>query len=436
MMPAAIGKCPERKVRSHTPLHSASFAGHEIQRRHTVGASRTREALVESDNEGATVRAPLPRQQLRQQRAQRQRQQQAVKPLRNDSEQLNDGISMQTYRHLFEKVCEYDNLHLAFIKARKRKSKKGYVQNFEKNLPSELLQLQRELLTGIYRPAPITTFTVRDPKTRKISASHFRDRVVHHAICNIIEPIFESRFIYDTFANRKGKGTSGIITRFDTFKRKVGPDGFVLKADIRHYFETVDQQVLIEILGRRIKDERMMSVIRIILENHKTASLGKGMPLGNLTSQFFANIYLGELDYFVKHELHAKHYVRYVDDFIILGKDAAQLEGWKGEIDAFLSSELKIALHPDKTKIIRIKDGVPLVGFRVFPKHKLLKKSNLRRLKIRFGRMEKGLKDNSISREHAKLSLAGTNGYIGQANTFNLRQELSREFPEIGGMMA
>lgn len=134
-------------------------------------------------------------------------------------------LPMETYSKFFHKLCDYDNLLLAFIKARKRKTKKEYVQQFEANLANELYHLQWELLTHAYKPRPMTTFTVRDPKTRKICSSDFRDRVIHHAICNVIEPIFDKRFIHDTFANRKGKGTLAALKRFDFFMRKVTGNG-------------------------------------------------------------------------------------------------------------------------------------------------------------------------------------------------------------------
>jgi len=134
-------------------------------------------------------------------------------------------VTVKTYRNLFPMVCDYDNLLLAFIRARKRKTKKEYVQEFEKNLANELYRLQWELLTHTYKPRPMTTFTVRDPKTRKICSSNFRDRVIHHAICNVIEPIFEERFIHDTFANRVDKGTSAALERFQHFLRRVSGNG-------------------------------------------------------------------------------------------------------------------------------------------------------------------------------------------------------------------
>ncbi|RPJ56093.1 MAG: hypothetical protein EHM12_10920 [Dehalococcoidia bacterium] len=407
-------------------------AGHEIQQQHQVSASRNSEVAVKQLSGEATVGpAGSWQQQLQQQQpTQRQRQQQQ-QPSRNDSgTSLNFNTHKKTYRNLFNQLCTYDNLLLAYTKARKRKSAKDYVQQFELNLQSELYRLQWELLTGTYKPRPLKTFIVRDPKTRKISASNFRDRVVHHAICNIIEPIFESRFIYDTYANRKYKGTLATIKRFDKFMKKVsGPcgSGFALKADIKHYFDNVDHAVLLSILGKRIKDERLLQLIIIILENHKSDKPGKGMPLGNLTSQFFANVYLAELDNYVKHELRAKYYLRYVDDFIILCKSKAQLTAWKQQIDAFLQTTLKLSLHPDKTKIVPLHSGVQIVGFRVFYYYKLLKKSNLRRIMGRIERYKKGVADGTITPDHVLMSISGWEGYARMGNTFRLRQEIRKE---------
>jgi len=355
---------------------------------------------------------------------------------------------MKTYRGLFDKLSDYDNLLLAFKKARKHKTKKQYVIDFEKNLPNELFKLQWELLTGTYKPRPLKTFTVRDPKTRRISSSHFRDRVIHHAICNIIEPIFEKRFICDTYANRKGKGTLAALKRFDKFLRKTtrngktitdaktGNDvmGFALKADIRHYFETVDHEILLSILRKRIRDEEVIALIQVILENYKTDVPGKGMPLGNLTSQFFANIYLSELDYFVKHKLKAKLYMRYVDDFLILGRDRERLERYQCEINHFLLENLKLELHPEKSKIIPLRSGITLLGFRVFFYCKFLKKSNLRKHERRLSRFETGLKSGDISRECVRLSLAGWEGYARMGNTYKLRIRIRKRIEHLSGI--
>ena len=179
---------------------------------------------------------------------------------------------MDSKTDFFNQIVSYDNLYLAYEKARKRKTLKKYVIDFEKDLKQNLVDLQSELIFQTYKPKPLQTFILRDPKTRKISKSDFRDRVIHHAICNIIEPIFDKSFIYDNYANRIVKGTFKAVQRFDIFKRKVSKNNtrefYVLKADIKHYFENVDCKILIELIKRKVNDSRLLLLIRRILENH------------------------------------------------------------------------------------------------------------------------------------------------------------------------
>ena len=275
---------------------------------------------------------------------------------------------MKTYKNIYKKIYSKKNLILAWRKARKRKTKKDYVLEFEGDLICNINELHEELKNQIYLPRKLEDFIVRDPKTRKISKSHFRDRIIHHAICNIIEPIFDKTFIYGNCANRKGKGNLFAIKRFNSFSQKVSKNGktigwfnenqikgYCFKADIKHYFQNVDHQVLINILKRKINDKQMVWLIKVVLEREPQSSINrKGMPLGNLTSQFFANVYLNELDQFVKHKLKTKYYIRYVDDFVILHSSKEQLENWKKEIEIFLNEKLKLELHPDKSKIINL----------------------------------------------------------------------------------
>ena len=336
-------------------------------------------------------------------------------------------------RDLWKELCSYDNLYLAYKKARKHKTTKDYVINFEKNLNDNLLLLRSELLLHCYEPKPLVNFIVRDPKTRKISKSDFRDGVVHHALCNIIEPIFEKSFIYDSFANRRTKGTLEAIDRFDFFKRKVSNNGkrkcYVLKADIKKYFENVDWNILITILSKNMQDKRIIWLIRKILGNHMGGGdAQKGMPLGNLTSQFFANVYLNELDQFVKHKLKAKYYIRYVDDFVILESDRKTLEFYKEKIDGFLKNKLKLQLHKDKSKIFKFGDSITFLGFRVFYYYRLLKKSNLRKMR----NMLQILKEKYLKREIDYDSLydfiEGWIAYAKNANTYNLRKNILTDF--------
>ena len=336
---------------------------------------------------------------------------------------------------LYAELCSYENLELAFKKARKGKTLKLYVIEFEANLDENLKQLQQELLFHSYRPKPLETFILRDPKTRKISKSDFRDRVVHHAICNIIEPLFEKCFIFDSFANRLGKGTFKAIERFEHFARKVSRGFtrpcFVLKADIRHYFETVDHKILLSILQRRIDDKQLLWLIQVILQNYQTEAKGKGMPLGNLTSQFFANVYLNELDQYVKHILKAKYYVRYVDDFVILGNYPKDLYILKEKIETFCGEHLALYLHPDKSKIHHLKNGVGFLGMRLYLHHRRIKKKNVRRFERKLLQLKADSEDGKVTREKVVEHFEGWLAYISNANTFKYRKHLVRQFNQL-----
>jgi len=288
---------------------------------------------------------------------------------------------MVAYRDLWQELCSYSNLELAYRKARKSKTSKLYVIEFEQDLKNNLLALRTELLLHCYRPKPLQTFILRDPKTRKISKSAFRDRIIHHALCNIIEPMFEKQFIYDSYANRKTKGTLKAIQRFEDFTKIVYRNHalltFVFKADIKKYFDHVDHAILLSIIKRKIKDPKIIWLVNKILSNYSTAN-GKGMPLGNLTSQFFANVYLNELDQFVKNQLKAKYYLRYVDDFVIIHNSKQQLQDYQQNITLFVSEKLALTLHPDKSRIIKFHQGIEFLGVKIFRHHQLIKKKNLR----------------------------------------------------------
>ena len=342
---------------------------------------------------------------------------------------------MQTHKNIYAKIYNLSNLLLAWRKARKGKTKKAYVIDFEKDTLGNLILLHEELKNETYLPKPLKTFILRDPKTRKISKSEFRDRIVHHAIINILEPIFDKTCIYDSCANRKDKGNLFALRRFEKYQRKVTnnltSEGYCLKADIKHYFQEVDNNVLINLLRKKINDEKTISLIRKILDNKRfqrerererrdeSFTHDNGI-LGNLTSQFFANIYLNELDYFVKNKLKAKYYVRYVDDFVILPKSKLQLEDWKKEIEEFLNSELRVELHPQKSKIISLSKGVDFVGFRNFYHFKLLRKRNIRNMERKIKIFNKGL----ITKDKLFESFQGWQAYAKWADSYKLRENI------------
>ncbi|MBU2576728.1 MAG: reverse transcriptase/maturase family protein [Nanoarchaeota archaeon] len=338
---------------------------------------------------------------------------------------------MKTYKNLYEKIYSYDNLYLAYRNARKGKTKRPYVKEFEENLENNLIDFRFELITFTYSPRPLDNFILKDPKTRKISRSHFRDRIIHHAIINVIREIFEKRFIHDSCANQLGKGNLFSIKRFETFRRKVTKNftskAFCLKADVKHYFQEVDHEILIKIIKNKIKDKKVVELIRKILKKNASGEQNKGMPLGNLTSQFFANVYLNELDYFIKYQLKAKYYIRYVDDFVILHQNREQLNKWKKEIEKFLAEKLMLELHPQKSKVISLSKGVDFVGFRNFYHFKLLRKRNLRSMLKKIDTY----RDKLVSKEKMMEIFQGWNAYAKWANTYNLRKSVLSKINKI-----
>ncbi len=204
-----------------------------------------------------------------------------------------------------------------------------------------------------------------------------------------------------------------------------------MKADIRHYFENIDHAILLGKIKKKVKDERVIWLIEIIIKNHNTEVPGKGLPLGNLTSQFFANFYLDEFDHFVKQELKARYYLRYVDDFVILHRSQKILEEWKIKIEEFLTKKLQITLHPEKTKIIPLRNGITLLGFRLFVKYRLLKKSNATRIWKRLDKLKQKYYWGETSREEVVRSLEGWLAYAEFANTYKFRKKVMTRFNEL-----
>ena len=341
---------------------------------------------------------------------------------------------MKTYKKLYEKLYSTENLMSAFRKARKGKSKKNYIINFESNLERNIAILQRDLRLKKYNPSKLKKFIIRDPKTRTIHSSIFRDRIIHHAIINIIQPTYEKVFIYDSFASRKKKGTHLAVKRLEYFINKVSSNGmkiknpfnnnsirgYILKADIKHYFATIDHEVLINILRKKIADKDFIGLIKIVLNNFDTHT--KGLPLGNYTSQFFANVYLNHLDYFIKHQLKAKYYIRYVDDFVILHKDKRILFQYMNKIEKYLKF-LKLELHPDKSEIHALRNGITFLGYRIFYHYRLLRKRNIRYFNKKLNEKLELYNNGLIDDKKLKGFLDGWEGYSKFANTYNFNKK-------------
>ena len=272
---------------------------------------------------------------------------------------------MKRHGHLFEQVVEYGNLLAAAHRARRGKRDRIAVARFVFHLEPNLLRLQEELQSGAYRMRPYRAFVIREPKRRQICAAHFRDRVVHHSICAVLDPVCEGCLIGDTFACRRGKGTHAAVRRMQQFSRRFR---YVLMCDVRRYFESVDHEALKALCRRRLKDRALLSLLdRIIDHQVPGTEPGKGVLIGNLTSQYFANLYLGELDHFVKERLRLPVYLRYMDDFAAFADSKPEWHRALAAIREFLRATLRLELRAERTLLAPVTQGVPFLGFRVFP---------------------------------------------------------------------
>ncbi len=279
----------------------------------------------------------------------------------------------------YSEACSLGSLLSAYGRARKAGRYRDSALSFSYHLESNLLALHRELMDGTYVHGPYREFIVNDSKKRRIKAATFRDRVVHQALHAAIEPLFEAVFIRDSYACRKGKGTHQALRRITTWIMREGDRyPYALACDISKYFASINQEVLMGLLARQVSDTRLLGLCRIVVES-ASDDLGVGMPIGNLTSQLFANVYLHELDCFVKRRLGMRRYIRYMDDFIIFGTDSASLQKTKKEIAVFLTGTLTLALHPTKAVIFPIPSGLTFLGYRLFRHHRKLRKSTVRR---------------------------------------------------------
>lgn len=332
------------------------------------------------------------------------------------------------HKNLYEKICSFENLHLAYLKARKGKRYKAEILRFGANQEALLLQLREELLNETYRHGEYKEFIVCDSKKRHIKAAPFRDRVVHHAFCNVIEPIFDKGFIYDSYACRKGKGTHKAVARLKKFLRSAYGSadgnirgGYVLKCDVSKYFDNVDHRILLSLVGKKISEEKTLRLASMIIESTST-NIGKGIPIGNLTSQLFANIYLNELDQFIKHSLRKKQYLRYMDDFLILSDNKQELNRVKSLIGDFLQEKLLLILHPKKTVIHPVWKGVDFLGYVLFENYVRLRKSTVLRFVKRIKAYRKKWQIGLVSWEKIELSAQSWVAYARHAHSWMLRE--------------
>lgn len=290
------------------------------------------------------------------------------------------------------------------------------MQNFEFNLEDNLFQLHKDLVDRKYVHGAYHSFYVTDPKLRHIHKASVRDRVLHHAIFRVLYPVFDRTFVYDSYACRLGKGTHRAVDRLETFVPKISHNNhhnfWVLKCDIRKFFDSIDQPILRSLIIKRADDPNLHWLIDGIL-NSFSKSPGKGLPLGNVTSQLFANIYLSELDQFVKRELKVKFYLRYCDDFLLLHRDRERLVVWLDVIRRFLKEKLKLELHPNKITIRKYNQGIDFLGYVVLPHHRVLRTRTKRRILRKLAR-------HAVSPETLQSYL----GILNHCDGFELRKQV------------
>lgn len=350
---------------------------------------------------------------------------------------------------VYGRICEYEELYQSHLEARKGKRYRDDVLLFTDKLEENLIELQNELIWESYNIGKYRPFYVREPKLRLVMALQYRDRVVQWAIYKQLNPFYDKTFIEDSYACRIDKGSHKAADKLQYWLRQVSRkpgEWYYLKLDISKYFYRVDHLVLLDILRRRIKDERLMRLLEKIISSEDTrfglpAGVSPedcpeeqwlndvGMPIGNLTSQLFANIYLNELDQMCKHDLRLHYYIRYMDDVIILSESKAELWEIKANIEEFLNLQLHLDLNK-KTAIRPCREGVEFVGYRIWATHRKLKKQTARRIIRNVKRMCEEVRAGNMTREEFDRAAASYNGVLQHCNSYGLRSKLNAIYAE------
>jgi retron-type reverse transcriptase len=350
---------------------------------------------------------------------------------------------MKRIGHLWIDVIDFDNLLKASFQAQRGKRFQENVLAFNYDLESNLLRLQEELVAQSYQPGRYKTFQIVEPKKRMISAAPYRDRVVHHALCNVIAPIFEQMFTPDSYANRKGYGTHRALRRFIEYARS---HRYVLQCDVRKYFPSIDHQILKSIVRRKIKCPHTLWLIDAIIDASNEQEpvdhffpgddlfapyeRRRGLPIGNLTSQFFANVYLNGFDHYVREKLKVRAYVRYVDDFALFGDDRNRLGDARGAIEEYLA-ELRLKIHPVKSQLYETRHGANFVGFRVLPGRLRVRTENLRRARRRLRLLQANYRDGDIDLGKLTECIRSWIAHLEHGDTWRLRERVFAAFPFV-----
>ncbi len=314
---------------------------------------------------------------------------------------------------LFHEVSSLANLFSAWNEFKRGKRKKDGVAEFELHLEEHLFNLHHQLRDKTYHHDPYEDFYICDPKRRHIHKASVRDRVMHQAVFRVLCPIFDKHFIHDSYSSRENKGTHKGVLRLKSAVQKVSGNwkkkSFTLKCDVRKFFDSIDHLVLKELITKKVNDRDVLWLLDIIFASFAKEK-GKGLPLGNVTSQLFANIYLNELDQFIKHTLKAKHYFRYCDDFIIVHQDGEFLEKSIIRIAQFLEEKLRLKLHPHKVEIRKVSQGIDFLGYVILPHAIILRTKTKKRIKRKVKEGIVAYRKNGVTQETLTSII---NSYLG-----------------------
>ena len=319
--------------------------------------------------------------------------------------------------HAYDTIISIENLLEAWKEFVKGKKKRKDVQRFQLHLMDNIIDLHIELKTRIYAHDIYERFIIFEPKRRDINKASVRDRLLHRAIYRKLYLFFDRTFISDSYSCRLGKGTHKALLAFTKFNYIVSENNtkqcWVLKCDIRKFFASIDHKILVKILEKYIQDRNIIWLLCRVVDSFSSTEKGKGLPLGNLTSQLFANIYMNVFDQFIKHKIKAKYYIRYADDFVIFSQYKKYLENILITVNDFLEKRLELSLHPDKVFIKTISSGVDYLGWVHFPDHKVLRTVTKKR-------MFKKIKQKQGNTETVQSYV----GLLKHGNTYKIRQKL------------
>ncbi len=327
--------------------------------------------------------------------------------------------------HTYQYIISLENLLLAWKDFLKGKKLRKDVLDFERNLMANIIELHNELSQKTYKHSDYYAFNISDPKPRSIHKARVRDRLLHHALYRELYPFFDKTFIADSYSCRERKGTHKALQRFKMFSDTVSKNNtrtvWILKCDIRKFFASIDHSVLIGIIKKYISDEDILSLLSGIIGSFHSTRKEVGLPLGNLTSQIFVNIYMNEFDQFVKHKLKAQYYIRYADDFVFLSEDKKWLETILPQVGSFLKERLKLSLHPNKVFIKTLASGVDFLGWVHFPDHRIVRTATKRRMWKRI--KEKEGKEETVQSYLGLLSHGNAERLAGQVVEYVKRSQ-------------